>query len=138
MFLVCIFFSISSTGSSKISDSLQGETVVKTVSISSTSWDGSLLPAYLEGQPEITILNIKIPPGTKLPEHKHPVINAGYLIRGSLTVVKEDGKILHMKAGDSIVELVNQWHYGKNEGTDTAEIVVFYAGKVGTPITIKK
>ena len=50
----------------------------------------------------------------------------------------EDNKTLHLKAGDSIVELVNQWHYGKNEGNKPAEIIVFYASILGTPITIKK
>jgi len=28
-------------------------------------------------------------------------------------------------------------HYGKNEGTQTAEIIVFYAGVENKPITIK-
>lgn len=50
----------------------------------------------------------------------------------------EDNKTLHLTAGDSIVELVNKWHYGKNEGYEPAEIVVFYAGVKGMPITIKK
>ena len=50
----------------------------------------------------------------------------------------EDNETLHMKAGDSIVEVVDKWHYGKNEGNVPAEIIVFYAGIVDTPITIKK
>ena len=60
------------------------------------------------------------------------------LLRGELTVVTEDNETLHMKAGDSIVEVVDKWHYGKNEGNVPAEIIVFYAGIVDTPITIKK
>ena len=67
----------------------------------------------------------------------HPVINAGVLIAGELTVITEDNKTLHLKAGDSIVELVNKKHYGKNEGTQTAEIIVFYAGIIDKSITIK-
>jgi len=63
------------------------------------------------------------------------VINAAILLKGKLTVVTEDNKTLHLKAGDSIV---NKWHYGKNEGNKTAEIIVFYAGIPDTPITIKK
>ena len=68
----------------------------------SESWDGTQLPLYPEGQPEIAILTIKIPPGTTLAEHKHPVISAGYMISGELTVVKDSGETLHLKAGDSI------------------------------------
>jgi len=110
---------------------------VRQLAKSTTSWDGGVLPGYPEGQPEVTILRIKIPAGAKLETHYHPVINAGVLLAGELTVVAEDDKTLHLKAGDSIVELVNKKHYGKNEGAETAEIIVFYAGTEGKPITIK-
>jgi len=104
----------------------------------SLSWDGSRLPDYTKGIPEITILRIKIPPGVQLPLHRHPVINAGVLLSGELTVVTEDNRTLHLKAGESIVEVVNKWHYGKNESNKTAEIIVFYAGVLDKPITVKK
>jgi quercetin dioxygenase-like cupin family protein len=103
-----------------------------------SSWDGGVLPNYAHGQPEITILRITIPPGVQLPLHQHPVINAGVLLSGELTVVTEDNETLHLKAGDSIVEVVNKWHSGKNEGNIPAEIIVFYAGITGKPITINK
>jgi quercetin dioxygenase-like cupin family protein len=111
--------------------------VVEQLAKSSKSWDGESLPEYPRGQPEITILRIKIPPGAELKMHEHPVINSGYLVSGELTVIAKDNKKLHLKAGDSIVEIVNKKHYGKNEGKETAEIVVFYAGEVNKPITIK-
>jgi quercetin dioxygenase-like cupin family protein len=104
----------------------------------SSSWDGGTLPDYAKGQPEVTILRITIPPNVQLPLHKHPVINAGVLLKGELTVVTEDKKIVHLKAGDSIVEVVNKWHYGRNEGNEPAELIVFYAGIRGKPITIEK
>ncbi len=104
---------------------------------STKSWDGEFLPQYPEGQPEVTILRIKIPAGAELDMHYHPVINAGVLLEGELTVITDEHKTLHLKAGDSIVELVNKKHYGKNEGKETAEIIVFYAGVENKPITIK-
>ena len=116
------------------SNTIKTEVLAKT----SYSWDGSELISYGEGKPEITILKITIPPKAKLPEHKHPVINAGVLLKGELTVVTDEGKTLHLKAGDSIVEVVNKWHYGENEGNVPAEIIVFYAGTVGEPITVKE
>jgi quercetin dioxygenase-like cupin family protein len=103
-----------------------------------SSWDGNPLPSYPAGDPEITILKIAVPPGTQLPLHLHPVINAGVLTEGELTVVTQTGKVLHLKAGDAIVEVVNTWHYGKNEGDLPAEIIVFYAGVVDSPITVKE
>ena len=114
------------------------DVVVDVLSTTSSSWDGKALPDYPTGKPEITILRIKIPAGVKLPMHKHPVINAGVLLIGELTVVTDDNKTLYLKAGDSIVEVVNKWHYGKNEGNKPAEIIVLYAGILGNPITIKK
>ena len=86
----------------------------------------------------MTILKITIPPKTRLEVHKHLEINAGVLLKGNLTVISESNDTLHLKAGDPIVELVNTWHYGKNEGTEPAEIIVFYAGVEGTPITVIK
>jgi quercetin dioxygenase-like cupin family protein len=112
--------------------------IVDVLAKASLSWDGSPLPEYSKGTPEVTILRIKIPPGAELPLHRHPIINAGVLLRGELTVITDDGRTLHLIAGDSIVEVVNKWHYGKNEGDKTAEILVFYAGVKDAPITIKK
>lgn len=112
----------------------QAEVLSKT----SSSWNGKALPNYPEGTPEVTILRITIPAGAELPVHEHPVINAGIMLKGQLTVVTDAGKTLHLRAGDSIVEVVNTWHYGKNEGDVPAELIVFYAGVQGTPISILK
>jgi quercetin dioxygenase-like cupin family protein len=105
---------------------------------SGSSWDGRGLPEYTKGKPEITILRIRIPPGAQLALHKHLVINAGVLLSGELTVVTEDNKTLRLKAGEPIIEVVNTWHYGKNEGDTEADIIVVYAGTTGVPITVNK
>ncbi len=81
------------------------------------------MPDYPNGKPEIAILRIKLPPGTVLPLHKVSGQNAGIMISGALTVVTEAGKALHPKTGEGIIEVVNTWHYGKNEGNKGAEIV---------------
>jgi len=112
--------------------------VVKVIAKSDKSWDGMKLPAYPKGNPEVTILDITIPPHTKLHWHKHPVINAGILVKGKLTVIKEDGETLKLKEGDTIVELVETWHYGVNESDKPAQIIVFYAGIKNKPVTILK
>ncbi len=131
---ICLTLLLSSNLWAQDVNTINVDVLAKT----SSSWDGRDLPDYTKGKPEITILRITIPQGVQLPLHKHPVINAGILIKGELTVVTEGNKTLHLKAGDSIVETVNTWHYGKNEGNKPAEIIVFYAGILGTPITIKK
>ncbi len=120
--------------SAQESNAINVEVLTKTTQ----SWDGDDLPDYPQGKPEVSILKFVIAPNTELPFHKHPVINAGVLLSGELTVVSENGATLHMKAGDTIVELVNKWHYGMNEGTEPVEILVFYAGIQGEPITVKR
>jgi quercetin dioxygenase-like cupin family protein len=130
---ICIIFFLFITACAGNINNIE----VKQLAKSSKSWDGEMLPEYPLGQPEVTILRIKIPAGAKLEIHNHPVINAGVLLKGELTVIAENDKILYLKAGDSIVELVNKKHFGKNEGTETAEIIVFYAGVENKPITIK-
>ncbi len=131
---ICFALLLSSYSFAKELNAVQTDVLAKT----SLSWDGSRLPDCPGGTPEITILRIKIPPGAQLPLHKHPVINAGVLLSGELTVITEDNRALHLKAGESIVEVVNKWHYGRNDGNETAELVVFYAGTPDKPITIKK
>lgn len=109
---------------------------VRTLVKSSEAWNGTRLPAYPKGEPEITVLHITIPPGLKLPMHHHPEINAGMLIRGQLLVIGEGGARLQLKAGDGIIEMVDQPHYGTNNGTEPAEIAMVYAGTTGKPITV--
>lgn len=99
-----------------------------TLAKSNNSWDGSALPAYPKEAPEISVLKITIPAHTMLPLHKHPIINAGFMVKGSLKVVTDANKTLYLKAGDALIEVVDRWHYGVNEGDEPVEIVVFYAG----------
>lgn len=111
---------------------------VEKIAESTKSWNGENLPAYPKGQPKITILKYIIPPHTTLALHKHLVINAGVVLKGVLTVVDDKKNVLELKSGDSIIELVNTYHYGENKGDEPVEIMVFYAGVEGTENTVKK
>lgn len=109
-----------------------------TLAKSHTSWDGSALPAYPKDAPEISVLKITIPPHTELPLHKHPIINVGYMVKGALTVVTDANKTLFLKEGDAIIEVVDKWHYGVNEGDEPVEIVVVYVGTKESLYSIKQ
>jgi len=89
-----------------------------------------------KANPRITMLRITIPAGPGSETHHHPVIQCRVLIRGGSRLCANDGKTLYLKAGDPIVEVVNTIALRHNEGTIPAEIVVFYAGAVDTPITV--
>ena len=119
-------------------DEDQGGIKVTQIVKTTQEWDGSTLPPYPSKNPEITILSYEIAPGTRLPMHKHPVINAGVMLQGKLTVITKEGKQLVLNPGDSIVELVNKWHYGINQGSEPVKLIMFYVGEVGTPLVIKE
>lgn len=140
MLLVCL--SISTFAQSKDGDASTNKNLgeIKVIQIlkATKQWDGSQLPPYPSKNPEITILSYEIPPGIRLPMHKHPVINAGVVLQGKLTVITKDGKQLTLNSGDAIVELVNKWHYGINQDTVPVKLIMFYVGEVGTPLVIKE
>lgn len=103
---------------------------------SSSSWNGAPLPAYPEERPFVTLLRIVIPPHARLPRHSHPVINAGVVLRGELTVVDDDGAERTFRAGEGIIEMVGTLHYGENRGDEPVELAMFYAGTEGAPLSV--
>lgn len=134
LLIIALALFVSTQSYAKEAQKLKVDVLAKTTS----SWDGTPLKPYAKGTPEVTILKIAIPPKMKLPVHKHPYMNAGVLTKGQLTVVTIDKKVLELKAGDAIVEVLDKCHYGVNKGDTTAEIIVVYAGIKGKPVTIKK
>lgn len=140
MFLVGFSISTFAQSTDVLTQTNQSQSEVKVTQIlkATTEWDGSALPPYPSKNPEITILSYEIPPGIRLPMHKHPVINAGVVLQGELTVIAKDGKRLILNPGDSIVELVNKWHYGVNQGPVPVKLIMFYVGEVGVPLVIKE
>lgn len=111
------------------------EAVVTRIAGSSASWNGAALPAYPAGQPFVSILRAVIPPHARLAEHSHAVINAGVVLRGELTVVAEDGAERTFRAAEGIVEMVGTRHFGENRGEEPVELIMFYAGTEGTPLS---
>ncbi|HKJ63993.1 MAG TPA: cupin domain-containing protein, partial [Desulfopila sp.] len=83
-------------------------------------------------------LRITVEPHTRLPVHFHPVVNVAYMLEGELTVVADDGQKKVIGEGQSLVELVGQYHYGINETDRPARLVVVYFGEKNEPITVKE
>lgn len=110
---------------------VQTEVLLRT----SASWDGSPYTAYPAGAPELTVLKIKIPPRTQLAWHTHPMPNAGYVLSGEVTVEKrESGQKLLITQGQALPETVGTEHRGIT-GDSGAELIVFYAGTRGMPLS---
>lgn len=102
------------------------------------SWDGNALPAYGDGPAEISIVKYEFEPGAVIPMHMHPVINAGILLKGQLTITTKSGETVTVKEGETVVELFKVWHSGANTGSVKAELIMFYAGHPGVPLAIRE
>jgi quercetin dioxygenase-like cupin family protein len=98
------------------------------------------IEATVSGQPivlpqapsEVNVSVYEIPPAAQLPKHRHPFPRYGYVLAGRLRVTNaETGKIADFKAGDFVVESLNQWHTGANPGTENLKLLVIDQTPVG-------
>ena len=100
------------------------------------SWDGVRYPPYPAGQPEVSIVRWRIDPHRTLDWHAHPSINVAYVLSGQLTVTRENGQSMTVGPGMALAETVNTLHKGQS-GDEPVDLIVFYAGVPGTPLTVK-
>jgi len=103
---------------------------------STQDWRGSTRERYAEGQPEVTVARVTIPTDMALSLHEHPFITAVVVLQGVIKVRAESGETHIARAGDAVVELVNQPHGGANIGGEDAVILVVYAGVECEPVTV--
>lgn len=95
--------------------------------------------ALPRGKVEVAASIFEIAPGAALPVHKHPFPRYGYMLAGTLKVTNVDtGKSDTFKAGDFIVEMVDQWHQGANVGSDQVRLLVIDQVAAGSPATVLK
>jgi quercetin dioxygenase-like cupin family protein len=102
-----------------------------------TSWDGRPI-VYPQGEAEMTALLVEIAPGAQTGWHHHVVPNFAYMLQGELELTLDDGRVRLLRAGDELPEVVNRPHNGRNVGKSPVKLVVFYAGTVGTPLSVKE
>ena len=114
--------------------SAQKEILLKTTS----TWDNVEYKKLKIKNPEVTVLKINIGVGEKLSMHKHDIVNIAYVKKGTLTVVTEDNKEITLHEGEVLPELIGKYHYGKNSGDVPVELVVFYIGEKGSPLSVNK
>ena len=84
------------------------------------------------------MLKIVINVNEELPLHRHDLVNIAYVKKGTLTVITEDCKEITLHEGEVLPELVGKYHYGKNTGNVPVELIVFYLGEKGTPLSVNK
>ena len=111
----------------------------KNVLLKTTStWDNTEYKKLKIKKPEVTVLKIVINVNEELPLHRHDLVNIAYVKKGTLTVITEDCKEITLHEGEVLPELVGKYHYGKNTGNVPVELIVFYLGEKGTPLSVNK
>jgi quercetin dioxygenase-like cupin family protein len=132
--LPSLWFWFASTGLCASEPQIKVEQVLQTTQ----SWDGTPYTSYPTGQPQVTVLKITIPPDTALHWHRHPVISVAYVLSGHLTVEKRDtGERRILEPGQALAETVETTHRGFTTD-EPVELIVFYAGESGLPLTINQ
>ena len=101
-----------------------------------TSWDGAPL-VWPAGQAELTAIEVTIAPGGETGWHEHPVPSFGVLLEGELEISLRSGEVKRVRAGEALAEVVATLHNGRVVGSVPARLVVFYAGAVGVPLTVR-
>ena len=92
-----------------------------------TSWDGEPIH-YPSGTAKLSGAIVTLAPGTETGWHIHPVPCIALILEGELLVELKDGRTKRLKAGDTLAEVIQTPHNGKNIGKTTLKIAVFYAG----------
>lgn len=76
-------------------------------------------------RPDVIVSIATFPPGARIPEHQHPHPHYVYVLEGVLTVVNTDANnTFDVKAGDFVVEMMDTWHYGINNGPVPVKLLV--------------
>ncbi len=135
--LIALVVLVSVTATTRADDTMAAMEAISVdvLKKSTTMWNDDQLPSYSEGQPEISVVKVTIPEGQSLPLHEHPFATAGVLLQGHLEVRTQDGDRTELKAGQALIELINQPHAGANIGDGPAVILVVYAGIEGQSVT---
>ncbi len=117
---------------SNVAYSAQKDVLLKTTS----TWDNAEYKKLKIKKPEVSVLKIVIGVGERLPMHKHDIVNVAYVNKGILTVVTDKNEQITVKEGECLPEIVGKYHYGKNTGDVPVELIVFYIGEKGSPLSV--
>ena len=99
------------------------------------TWDGASIQ-YPSGTAKVTGAIITLSPGTETGWHTHPVPCLALILEGELLVELKNGRTKKLKAGDTLAEVINTPHNGKNIGKVPLKIAVFYAGNTELKTTV--
>ncbi len=72
----------------------------------------------------IVVSTYDIPPGARLPVHRHPQQRIAYVMAGELRVSTPEGQSWTYRRGDVVTEMLDHWHSGETLGTEPVRLLV--------------
>ncbi len=115
-----------------------GDIQVRTLLKTDTTSLGQAITYPDFANPEVTAIEVVIPPGGETGWHRHPVHGYAYVLEGELTLVTEAGETFVFGPGQAFAEVVNVRHNGENRGEVPVRLVAFFTGKKGEPFTVRE
>ena len=78
-----------------------------------------------QGEVQVLVSRYEIPPGAQLSVHMHPFSRMAYVLSGTLVVTDvATGAETTYAQGGFVVEMVNAWHFGRNDGLEPVQLLV--------------
>ncbi len=101
----------------------QGVVVSPILSATETANGGPILLPRDEAQ--VLVSRYEIPAGAKLPVHRHAFPRMAYVLSGTLVVTDvSTGTDTSYSEGSFVIEMVEAWHFGRNDGPDAMQLLV--------------
>jgi quercetin dioxygenase-like cupin family protein len=89
--------------------------------------------AYPSGDAQVTAAIIVVPPGGETGWHRHAVPLFGYILEGALTIDYGPEGLRTYRAGDTLMEAMDQPHNGTNRGIVPVRLLAVYMGSTTLP-----
>lgn len=89
------------------------------------------------GPLRVTVSEAVIPAGGRLPQHKHPYLRIGQVLSGRLKVTNHvTGAVVEIKAGDWVVDPIDQWHEGEAVGGEPVRLLLIDQAPPDAVVTV--
>lgn len=91
-----------------------------------------------EGAARIVLWEYELPPGSRLPVHRHPFPRLAVVEAGTLEVTNvETGETKQYGPNELVVESIGAWHFGTNPGSTTVRLTVIDLLPVGATSNVE-
>lgn len=92
-----------------------------------------------QGDLRVSINQTVLPPGGKLAAHKHPYPRLVQVLAGRIRITNLDtGEVREAKAGDWMIDAVDQWHEAVALGDEPAKLMTIDQAPPGAAVTIPR